>query len=226
MIVGQRKPLEELQEMLEGCRNILILGCGTCVSVCMAGGEKEVALLAEQLRMSYNKKGKDVHIDEATIQRQCDREYFEPVKAAIPRYDAVLSTACGVGVQFTALLFPEKAVYPALNTQFMGSNEGNGTWIERCRGCGECVLHLTGGICPVTICAKGLVNGPCGGTDDGKCEVSREKDCAWTLIYRRLEALGRLDDMRRILPPKSYQIQTHPRKMVHEAFIEEETKHA
>jgi len=78
----------------------------------------------------------------------------------------------------------------------------------------------------VTICAKGLVNGPCGGTDDGKCEVSREKDCAWTLIYRRLEALGRLDDMRRILPPKSYQIQTHPRKMVHEAFIEEETKHA
>lgn len=228
MIVAKRKPFEEIVQMLENYNKVLILGCGTCVAVCMAGGEKEVAILAQELRMFYKKEGKEKQLDEATIQRQCDAEYFDSIRGKVPDYDAVLSMACGVGVQFCAVQFPEKVILPALDTQFMGSNEGGGTWIERCRGCASCVLHLTGGICPVTMCAKGLMNGPCGGTDGGKCEVSREKDCAWTLIYRRLEALGQLDNIREILPAKSWAVQMHPRKVIHEAFAQEqeEPKHA
>jgi len=111
-----------------------------------------------------------------------------------------------------------------VNTKFLGSNEGGGTWLERCRACGECVLGDTGGICPITICAKNLLNGPCGGTNKGKCEVDKDKDCAWTLIYRRLEKLGGLDNIRKIFPPKNYHVQTHPSRLIHEAYQKEEEK--
>lgn len=218
MIVAQRKPVEEIKRVLEGYEKVLIVGCGTCVAVCMAGGEREVGILASLLKMSFRMEGKEVEIGEATVERQCDKEFMQPLEEKIKNYQAIVSLACGVGIQFLSELYEDTIVLPGVNTVFLGSNEGEGVWQERCRACGECVLAETGGICPVTICAKGLLNGPCGGTNDGKCEVDKEKDCAWTLIYKRLEKQGKLDHIRKIFPPKNYRVHTKPARLVHELY--------
>jgi ferredoxin len=218
MIVAERKPFDEIKTMLADCRKVFILGCDTCVSVCMAGGKKEVGLLASQLRMSFKKDGRDVQIDEDTVERQCNREYMELVLNKLQDYDLVLSMACGAGVQLLADLSEPQQILPAVNTRFIGMTPKDGTWEERCRACGDCVLGETAGICPVTVCAKGILNGPCGGTDHGKCEVDKEKDCAWTLIYRRLEKMGKLDNIRKDFPPRNHLAQSHPAKQVHEVY--------
>lgn len=219
MIVAERKPLEQIEAMLDGFNKILVAGCGTCVAVCMAGGEKEVEILSAELRMKGKLEGKKRTIDEITITRQCDKEYLEQLAKHIGEYDAVLSTACGAGVQFLAEYYGDRIVLPALNTLFIGVAEGAGVWTQRCMACSDCILDQTGGICPMTICAKNLVNGPCGGTDKGKCEVSSEKDCAWTLIYNKMEKIGRLDYIRKIQPAKNYNVMTKPAKYTHQAFV-------
>jgi len=218
MIVAQRKPLERIEQMLGEAERVLVVGCGTCVAVCMAGGEKEVELLAAQLRMKAKREGRQRVVDEVTLTRQCDREYLDGIARYVDQYDVLLSTACGAGVQFLAERYDEKLVLPALDTLFIGVAEGAGVWSQKCMACSECVLDQTGGICPMTICAKNLLNGPCGGTNHGKCEVDSEKDCAWTLIYRKLEKLGRLDLLEKIQPPKDYSLMVKPRKYTHEAF--------
>jgi ferredoxin len=220
MIVAKRKPFNEIKELVSGSKKILILGCGTCVAVCLAGGEKEVAILASQLKMALALEDQDIKTDELTIERQCDREFIEEInnKVNVDDYDLILSTACGAGVQLVSDVFDHKVVLPALNTTFIGVAEGPGIWTERCRSCGDCVLAETGGICPVTMCAKGLVNGPCGGTRHGKCEIDPEKDCAWTLIYNRLKKMGRLDRMEKTIPPKKYGGDRYPARTVHEAY--------
>jgi ferredoxin len=224
MIVAERKPLYQIEHMLEGFQKILIAGCGTCVAVSMAGGEKEVEELAAQLRMKGKLDGRERTIDEITVTRQCDKEYLEQLAKYVDEYDAILSTACGAGVQFLAERYEGKIVLPALNTLFIGVAEGPGVWTQRCTACADCLLDQTGGICPMTICAKNLLNGPCGGTAHGKCEVDAEKDCAWTLIYNRLKKLGRLDYLKRIQPPKDYSVMTKPRRYTHEAFKEAQTE--
>ena len=220
MIVAERKPLEQIDAMIEGFDRVLIVGCGTCVAVCMAGGEKEVELLAAELRMRGKLAGKQRTIDEIAITRQCDKEYLEGLAKYMDDYDAVISMGCGAGVQFMAERFEDKIVLPALNTLFIGVAEDAGVWTQRCMACSDCLLDQTGGICPMTICAKNLLNGPCGGTDGGKCEVDAEKDCAWTLIYRKMQKLGRLDRLKSIQPPKDYSLMTKPAKHTHEAFKE------
>lgn len=221
MIVGDRKPLDEIKAMLEGYQRVLIMGCGTCVSVCMAGGMKEVAILASQLRMDAQLRNSNVEFGEETIQRQCDREYIEPVLENAKTYDIVLSMACGVGVQLLAEMLEPVPVIPALNTTFMGVTEEEGTWLERCRGCGDCILSDTGGICPVARCAKSLFNGPCGGSVSGKCEVSPDTPCAWQLIYDRLSALGQLEKMEVLQPVKDWSTSSYgvPRSRTREDAI-------
>ena len=201
MITAEQKPLEEIQQMLTGVDKLLILGCGTCVTVCLAGGEKEVATLAELLRL----KGSPPKITEATIERQCDEEFFEEVTRKIEDADAVLSLACGAGVQLLARIFPDKCVYPGVNTLFIGLVEEQGKWLESCLACGDCKLGKFGGVCPVTRCSKSLLNGPCGGSVEGKCEVDTENiDCAWQLIYDRLAKLGQLENLSEIEAPNDY----------------------
>ncbi len=218
MIVAERKPLGEIREMVKDCKKIMVMGCGTCVAVCMAGGEKEVELLASQLRLAARKEGKSIEVIEETVTRQCDREYMEPVLDKARECEAVISTACGLGVQLLSDLIEEIPVYPGLNTRFIGTNEAEGVWKERCMMCGNCILGQTGGICPIAICPKGLVNGPCGGTNKGKCEVSPNKDCAWTLIYNRLEKQGKLDNIRQIFPPKKFGLHVNPITQVNPAY--------
>lgn len=210
MIVGDRKPFDEIKGQLGEYKKVLILGCGTCVAVCQAGGEKEVEILAAELRIANKLAGKDVEIGQETIKRQCDKEFIEPIISKAREYDAILSMACGAGVQLVSDMVAPKPVYPALNTDFIGITESEGVWTERCRSCGNCLLAQTGGICPVTRCAKGLLNGPCGGTNNGKCEISPGKDCAWTLIYERLANQGRLDLFDKYNPPRNHQAVVMP----------------
>lgn len=218
MIVGQRKPIQEIIGMLKGIKNILILGCGGCATVCSAGGEKEVEILASIIRIDRKKKGEPVETVEKTLARQCDTEYLEELKDEVDKYDAVLSMGCGVGVNFLADMYPKTIILPALNTSFMGVSEEQGVWSERCAGCGNCVLDKTGGLCPVARCSKRLLNGPCGGSQNGKCEINPDIACVWQLIYDRLKGLNQLEKLQEIFPMKDWSSSLHggPRKIVRE----------
>jgi ferredoxin len=204
MIVAERKPLDEIERELEGCRKVLVAGCGTCVTVCMAGGEKEVGVLASLLRLRASMQGRELEVLEATIQRQCDREYVEQLRQQAEGCDAILSMGCGVGVNYSTEVLQTIRVLPALNTRFFGANLAEGVWSERCAGCGECIVAATEGICPISRCSKSLLNGPCGGSQDGSCEVDAEVPCAWQQIYDRMAQLGRLDRLEDITPPKDW----------------------
>jgi len=215
MIIAERKPLEEIRNMLAGYKRILVVGCGTCVTICWAGGEKEVGILSSQLRLASSKDGNELSVMEAVVERQCEKEMvIEELRDKVQEVEAILSMGCGVGVQTIAEVFEEKPIFPALNTTFIGMPEKEGLWLEMCGACGDCLLYWTGGICPVVRCAKGLLNGPCGGTrKGGKCEIDPEKDCAWVLIYRRLEKQGRLNLMRKYYEPKNYRAVKRPGKI-------------
>jgi ferredoxin len=200
MIVGEQKPIEEIWEMIKGHKSVLVFGCNTCVAVCHQGGNKEAGILASLLRIKATQEEVRIQIKDSGIERQCEHEFFEPAEEDIAEAEAVLSLACGIGVQFMAGKYLKTPVYPALNTTFLGAVDSPGHFIERCQACGNCVLAATGGICPITRCAKRLLNGPCGGACQGKCEISKEVDCVWQLIIDRLEALDRLDDYEKLFP--------------------------
>jgi ferredoxin len=218
MIVAERKPIEEIMGFIRDCKKILVVGCNECVTVCYAGGKKEVEILASALTMAFMKEARELEVKEATLERQCDHEYLEEIRKIIDEYDAVISLACGVGVQFLAEKYFRTPVFPGLNTLFMGVTEQRGVWAERCQGCGQCILAQTAGICPISRCAKRLLNGPCGGSTRGKCEINPELDCAWQLIIDRLKELGRLDDYETLIPIKDWSTERAggPRKLVRE----------
>jgi ferredoxin len=218
MIIGKQKPLDEIKQMIADYQKVLILGCGTCVTVCFAGGEKEVGILASALRMATKLEGQNKEFLEATVQRQCEYEYNQEVADLVREADAVLSLACGIGVQTMNEQFPEKVTLPGLNTSFLGQPTEQGVWSERCQACGNCILDKTAGICPIARCSKSLFNGPCGGSKNGKCEIDPEVACAWQLIYDRLKALGRLELMTEIQPAKDWSTSRDggPRKIVRE----------
>ena len=218
MIVADKKSMEEIIEDIKNHDKVLILGCNECVTVCEAGGKKEVGILASALRMYFLNQGKEMKIDEETLERQCDHEYLEEIRNIIDQYDAVVSIACGVGVQFMAEKYHAMPVYPGVNTCFMGATEERGLWTERCQGCGQCILSRTGGICPVSRCAKRVMNGPCGGSSKGMCEINKELVCAWQLIVERLKALDRFDEYEELSPIKDWSTDRAggPRKVVRE----------
>ena len=222
MITAERKPLEEIIGCVKPYRRILLVGCNECVTVCAAGGRKEVGLLSSALQLKFMKEGQTLDIKEMTLERQCDPEYVEELAPFIDQADAVLSMACGCGVQEVARRYKNLAVYPALKTKFMGDSERQGVWAERCQGCGDCHLGLTGGICPIARCSKRLFNGPCGGSTNGKCEISPEVDCVWQLIWDRLKALGMEDRYEDIMPAKNWQTSRGggPRKIIREDLAE------
>ncbi|MBM3190847.1 MAG: hypothetical protein FJZ90_19270 [Chloroflexi bacterium] len=220
MIVGERKPLPEIVANVKGFQDILVVGCNTCVAVCLAGGEKEVAVLGSLLRIAL-KDGSHAVI-ERCVERQCEEEFNEALAQDIAGADVVLSMACGVGVQTLVEQFPEAIVYPALNTTFMGKPDERGIWSERCQGCGNCVLDKFGGVCPISRCSKSLLNGPCGGSQNGKCEIDPENlDCAWQLIYDRLSRIGQLDRLLAVEPPKDWSTSRDggPRKIVRRDMV-------
>jgi len=221
MIVAEQKPIKEVWEMVKDYGKVLVIGCKGCVTVCNVGGAKEVGVLASLLRIAANKNGKTMEVGEATLERQCDPEYIEEVRDIIGEYDAVVSIACGVGPQFLSERYPQSRIFPGLNTKFMGGAIEHGVWSERCAGCGTCVVHYFGGLCPIARCSKSLLNGPCGGSSGGKCEISKEVDCIWDLIVRKLMEQGRLDELRQFRPPKDWTTARDggPRTMIREELV-------
>lgn len=218
MIVAERKPLGEILEMVKDCKKILVLACRGCVTVCSAGGEREAEILSSLIRLGMKKNGKKATVTEGSLVRQCDKEYVDAIDEWKGKYDAIVSTACGVGVNFIANLRPSDNVYPALNTTFFGGSAEQGVWSEQCAGCGNCVLHLTGGLCPVARCAKSLMNGPCGGSVEGRCEINKDIDCVWQNIYDRMGRLDRQDEMKVSAPIRDWSVSGHggPRKQTRE----------
>jgi ferredoxin len=204
MIVAEQKPLEEIKHLIGNAEQILVVGCGTCVTVCFAGGAREAAIVASSLRMATRLDGAPKQVQDVTVQRQCEWEYLDQVADQVREADVVLSLGCGIGVQALVEHFPEAWVVPGLNTAFLGLPTEQGVWAERCAACGDCILGLTGGICPIARCSKSLLNGPCGGSEDGHCEVSPEVQCAWQLIYDRLSSMGKLDVLLELQPPKNW----------------------
>lgn len=218
MIIAEKKPLAEIAAITAPYERVCVLGCNTCVAVCMAGGAKEAEETAALLRIHRRKEKQAGPVETFTIERQCEFEYIDQVLERLKGYDLILSLACGVGVQTMVEHVPHLRVAPGLNTTSMGYPTAQGVWEERCLGCGDCVLHLTMGICPVTRCAKSILNGPCGGSAEGKCELGEETDCAWHLIHERLSAFARLGDLAVIQPPKNWASSHHggPRTTVRE----------
>ncbi len=218
MIIAQQKPIKDIAEMIADCKKVLLVGCAGCVTVCLAGGEKETEILAAALRIMRRLQDNPLETVTYVATRQCDPEYIATMDNLVKDVDAIISLACGVGVQYIAERYHDKWVVPALDTKFIGGSKVHGVWEEKCGLCGDCVLHRTGGICPIIRCSKSILNGPCGGSQYGKCEISKDVDCAWQLIYDRMKALGRLDKLMEIQPPKDWSKSRDggPRKAIRE----------
>ncbi len=219
MIIAEWKPIPELVQMLSGYDKILLVGCATCVAECATGGEKEVQTLAPLLRMALKKEGRDVEIITKTLERQCEWEFVEELSDIVPEVDAIISIACGIGIQALAERFEQTPVIPGVNTTALAIRQEPGLWIARCAACGDCVLGETFGLCPVARCAKSLMNGPCGGTrKDGKCEIDPDTDCVWFQIVERAKERGQLDKLKKVRGPKDWSNSEHggPKRMTRE----------
>jgi ferredoxin len=222
MIVGERKNLSEIKDMVRAYDKVLIAGCDTCTAECLAGGRKQVAELAAALDMAFKLEGKEKEIQEISVDRQCIHDFLLDIIEKAEATEAVVSIACGAGVQSLAERLPGKPVFPGINTTFIGETADHGLWQERCRGCGDCILGATAGLCPVTRCAKTLLNGPCGGSQGGLCEVSAvlkcDVPCVWAMIYDRLKEMGELDRLTDYCPPKDWRPSgmMGPRQMLRE----------
>lgn len=218
MIVAEQKTLDEIKTALGEAQQVLVVGCGTCVTVCFSGGAREAAITAASLRMATRLDGNPRQVNDVVVQRQCEWEYLDIIKEQVAGADLILSLGCGIGVQAIAEHFPEKWVVPGLNTKFLGMPLEQGVWAERCAACGDCILGLTGGICPIARCSKSLLNGPCGGSEDGHCEVNPDVQCAWQLIYDRMTQMNKLHLLLEIQPPKNWRAARDggPRKIIRE----------
>ena len=214
MIVTDQKPLEEILDFLSPYGDILIAGCDGCTQP--PRGLREAQTLGELIGLAGRLRGRDFKVKVTTVAKQCDSYLtVTTLKSQTEDVEAILSLACGLGVQTIAEVLPDVPVFPAQNTLFIGTEiREEGTFEERCAACGDCILSLTGGICPIARCAKGLLNGPCGGATNGKCEVDPEKDCAWYLIIKRLEKLGKLDVLEGIRAPRNFQAVARPGKVM------------
>lgn len=190
MLVAELKPYKEISGFLKNYQSVLVVGCGGCTALCHAGGLRETKALSAKLRRDLGGK-----ITSITIERQCDDEFVRDITRVISGVDAVLSLGCGAGVQLIAECYAGVPVYPGLNTKFVGTSHDRRIFIERCRSCGNCRLGSTAGVCPVTRCAKGLYNGPCGGSENGMCETGDDRECAWCIIISRMKAQGRLEEL-------------------------------
>ena len=212
MIISENKPMQEILEFLDKSEKVVLVGCGQCAAICKSGGQDEILRMKEALEQ----EGKEV-IGHIMLDPACNllktKKDLKSLKEEIKNADAILSLACGDGTQTIVKNVCKVPVYPANNTMFIGETNRVGEFEESCKACGQCELGWTGGICPVTMCAKGLINGACGGAKNGKCEVSQENDCAWVMIYERLKEIDQLENLLEMRPMKDYSKQNNPRHL-------------
>lgn len=215
MIVTEQKPFSEIIDSLKEYTKVFLVGCGECATTCKTGGKDELLKMQQELE----KHGKTILgtciPDAPCMAAQIKTELAKNIKT-LREAEAILVLACGLGAQ--SVKDNDRiglVVLPACNTLFSAVMDAQGNFYEKCSLCGECVLDVTGGICPITLCSKGLLNGPCGGMDKGKCEVDKECDCAWVLIYRELEKRKKLDTLKKLQEPKDFKKTTQPRKLTY-----------
>jgi ferredoxin len=221
MIIAERKPLNEIKNFILGKQKVLLVGCRGCVTVCNSGGPKEVEVLASLLKLSAKVENHELFLDQLTLERQCDPEYVEELQGVLENsnnYEAILSMACSIGPQFLARRYPHSKIYPVLNTSFLGGAMAHGIWAEHCQACGNCVIHLFGGMCPISRCAKSILNGPCGGSSGGACEVSPEVECVWHLIVEKKKLEGTISELLNLESPKDWRSSRDggPRRLIRE----------
>ena len=210
MIVTQKRDLKQLLENIKDYNSFFLIGCSECASLCATGGEPELTEMKELLE-SEGKKVTGTFVAKTGCQVLGTKvELKKNFKGEVDDADCILVMSCGAGTQSMVDLFKDKPVYPTNDSLFLGNMTRLQMFDERCSLCGECILDKTGGICPVTACPKGLLNGPCGGTNEGKCEVSPDLECAWTRIYNRLKQINRLDDMKKMTEPKNWSAHRKP----------------
>jgi hypothetical protein len=217
MVIAKEKSLDDIGSMISSYRKIMIIGCAGCTAVCLAGGQQEVLRLKDEISLLLKKGGISTEIKCYTVERQCDPVFLPELRQRVARFDAILSMGCGAGTQLLAEVFDMIPVFPALDTAFIGINRSIGLYEENCRSCGDCQLGYTGGICPVTRCAKSIFNGPCGGSLQGKCEVDHSRPCAWCVIYDRLKKQNRIESILNIRPPMQWKNQ-NPEVVVQKGF--------
>ncbi len=210
MIMTEKKPTDEIKDDLKDTKKVFIIGCGTCATLTQTGGEDQVK---EMTALLSDKEIVGTVVPETPCDKRILKRDLRAVSASLNAADTILVLSCGAGVQTVAEL-TGKITVPGLNTKFIGMVEHIGAFYQRCLACGDCILDETGGICPITRCPKGLLNGPCAGHMDEKCEVDREKDCAWVLIYKRMKDKGQLDKFRAFRKPRNYQISTPPQQII------------
>ncbi len=208
MIISKQKPKEELLEQLEGVTRLFLVGCSACATECKSGGEEEIFQMEEWLTSLGREVTGSIVIDSPCNINRAARD-LRSQRQQVDEADAIMVLACGAGVHSIAIK-SSKRVIAALDSLFLGNTRRIGKFEEKCSMCGECILNETGGICPATLCPKGLLNGPCGGMEEGKCEIDRELDCAWHLIYEALKQQGRKNVFTRIVPAKDWQKKKHP----------------
>ncbi|MCX5714660.1 MAG: methylenetetrahydrofolate reductase C-terminal domain-containing protein [Candidatus Omnitrophica bacterium] len=214
MIITEQKPLSEILEGLKGFNKIFLVGCGECATTCKTGGQEELAKMQEGLIKAGKSVSGSCIPGAPCVSAQIKTELAKNMPA-LRQSDAVLVLACGLGVQSVKDNNRlELSVLPACNTLCGAVLDAQGAFMEKCSMCGECVLGLTAGICPITLCAKGLLNGPCGGMNKGKCEVDSQRDCAWVLIYQELEKKKNLAALKAIRGPKDYKKTLKPHKIL------------
>jgi len=204
MIVVKQKDTPWILERLGDARRVIVLGCGSCATVCFGGGEREVEELCCALQLALGEREAAIEFEGITCKRVCDWEFLEPLAETLGSADAIISLACGAGSNLLADKLERVRILPGVDTVFLGTNTGPDSWDERCAACGNCILDTTFGLCPVARCAKSLLNGPCGGSNGGKCEVSKDTDCIWAKIVERATLLGRVGELERVVPPKDW----------------------
>ena len=217
-IITTKKPFEEVLGALKNVNKIGLVSCGSCAAMCQTGGTEGAKEMAEKLEQEGFEVVVTIVPEEVCDNRVMMKD-FRTIEEDLNNIDAILTLSCGLGVasiiQVLSRKHPDIPVFISNNTEFMGMTERIGRFYMRCRGCGDCLLNETGGICPITTCAKSLMNGPCGGMVRGKCEVGNyENDCGWVLIFNRLKDLGRLDLFTKLRDPVNWSKSGHQREVV------------
>ncbi len=223
MIITQKRDRQQLLENIKEYNSFFLIGCSECATLCGTGGEPELTEMKELLE-SEGKKVTGTFVAKTGCQVLGTKVELKPSKDALAETDCILVMSCGAGTQSAVDLFKDKPVYPTNDSLFLGNMTRMQMFDERCSLCGECILDKTGGVCPVTACPKGLLNGPCGGTNEGKCEVSPDIECAWVRIYNRLEKINRLDDMKKLNEPKNWAAHKKPMTLNVREIKKEESK--
>lgn len=211
MIITKQKPISEILSAIEGCSRVFLIGCAKCATVCKTGGEEEIWQMQEQLTASGKEVTGSIVIDEVCHMLRTGRD-LRGRKEMVGEADALLVLACGAGVQSVSSASEKKAV-AGLDTLFLGNIRRLGQFEQRCSLCGECILTVTAGICPVTVCPKGLLNGPCGGMQEGRCESDPETECVWNQIYQRLQSQGTVENLKKTVAMKDFSSMLKPGKL-------------